>query len=104
MLLIIELIVCVCVCSMQSLDMPTAVQYLSESDVALQVLGAAYIQHKCYHSNEAKNQVTCLHVDTFGHISLYLLQFLYVINCQFLIWSAWWAIAARHLHMCAFTV
>nr|XP_040019943.1 plakophilin-3 [Gasterosteus aculeatus aculeatus] len=46
---------------MQSLDMPTAVQYLSESDVALQVLGAAYIQHKCYHSNEAKNQVRFLH-------------------------------------------
>ncbi|KAL6112634.1 pkp3 [Pungitius sinensis] len=46
---------------MQSLDMATAVQYLSESDAALQVLGAAYIQHKCYHSNEAKNQVRFLH-------------------------------------------
>ena len=46
------------VCRMQGLDMPTAVRYLSESDVALQVLGAAYIQHQCYHSDEAKNQVT----------------------------------------------
>ncbi|XP_054470510.1 plakophilin-3-like [Anoplopoma fimbria] len=46
---------------MQSLDMGTAVRYLSESDAALQILGAAYIQHKCYHSNEAKNQVRVLH-------------------------------------------
>ncbi|XP_068432251.1 plakophilin-3-like [Clinocottus analis] len=46
---------------MQSLDMATAVRYLSESDAALQVLGAAYIQHKCYHSNEAKHQVRVLH-------------------------------------------
>lgn len=37
--------------------MPTAVRYLSESDPALQILGAAYIQHQCYHSNSAKNQV-----------------------------------------------
>lgn len=41
----------------QGLDMPTAVRYLSESDAALQILGAAYIQHQCYHSNSAKNQV-----------------------------------------------
>ncbi|XP_068566838.1 plakophilin-3-like [Cebidichthys violaceus] len=46
---------------MLGLDMATAVRYLSESDAALQVLGAAYIQHKCYHSNEAKNQVRVLH-------------------------------------------
>lgn len=46
---------------MQGLDMATAVRYLSESDVALQVLGAAYIQHQCYHSNDAKNQVRALH-------------------------------------------
>ncbi|XP_026234245.1 plakophilin-3 [Anabas testudineus] len=46
---------------MQGLDMPTAVRYLSESDTALQVLGAAYIQHQCYHSNDAKNQVRALH-------------------------------------------
>ncbi|KAM9366816.1 plakophilin-3-like [Symphorus nematophorus] len=46
---------------MQSLDMATAVRYLSESDTALQILGAAYIQHQCYHSNDAKNQVRALH-------------------------------------------
>ncbi|XP_041790286.1 plakophilin-3-like [Chelmon rostratus] len=46
---------------MQGLDMATAVRYLSESDTALQVLGAAYIQHQCYHSNNAKNQVRTLH-------------------------------------------
>lgn len=46
---------------LQSLDMATAVRYLSESDTALQVLGAAYIQHQCYHSNDAKNQVRTLH-------------------------------------------
>ncbi|XP_041836905.1 plakophilin-3-like [Melanotaenia boesemani] len=45
---------------MQGLDMPTAVRYLSESDSALQILGAAYIQHQCYHSNDAKNQVRAL--------------------------------------------
>lgn len=43
---------------MHSLDMPTAVNYLSMSDTAMQVLGAAYIQHQCYHSSDAKNQVT----------------------------------------------
>ncbi|XP_060899075.1 plakophilin-3-like [Labrus mixtus] len=46
---------------MQVLDMATAVRYLSEEDAALQVLGAAYIQHQCYHSNIAKNQVHALH-------------------------------------------
>ncbi|XP_058484610.1 plakophilin-3-like isoform X2 [Solea solea] len=46
---------------MQGLDMVTAVRYLSEPDVALHVLGAAFIQHQCYHSNEAKNQVRVLH-------------------------------------------
>ncbi|KAM9410662.1 plakophilin-3-like [Pholidichthys leucotaenia] len=45
---------------LQSLDMPTAVRYLSESDASLQVVGAAYIQHQCYHSNDAKNQVRSL--------------------------------------------
>ncbi|KAM6981053.1 plakophilin-3 [Aplochiton taeniatus] len=44
----------------QGLDMPTAVSYLSQSDSAMQVLGAAYIQHQCYHSNDAKNQVRTL--------------------------------------------
>lgn len=40
-----------------SLDMSTAVSYLSSTDVAMQMLGAAYIQHQCYHSNEAKELV-----------------------------------------------
>lgn len=47
----------VCMRRLQGLEMATAVKYLSESDTALQVLGAAYIQHQCYHSNNAKNQV-----------------------------------------------
>ncbi|XP_028812202.1 plakophilin-3 isoform X2 [Denticeps clupeoides] len=42
---------------MNSLDMPTAVSYVSRGDVAMQVLGAAYIQHQCYHSSDAKSQV-----------------------------------------------
>ncbi|XP_053716662.1 plakophilin-3-like isoform X3 [Synchiropus splendidus] len=46
---------------LHGLDMPTAVRYLSEHDTALQALGAAYIQHQCYHSNDAKNQVRVLH-------------------------------------------
>ncbi|XP_029000275.1 plakophilin-3 [Betta splendens] len=46
---------------MHGLDMVTAVRYLSEADASLQVLGAAYIQHQCYHSNDAKNQVRALH-------------------------------------------
>ncbi|KAF0043643.1 hypothetical protein F2P81_004980 [Scophthalmus maximus] len=41
--------------------MATAIRYLSESDTALQVLGAAYIQHQCYHSNDAKHQVRVLY-------------------------------------------
>jgi len=40
-----------------NLDMATAVSYLSSTDVAMQMLGAAYIQHQCYHSNEAKTMV-----------------------------------------------
>lgn len=47
----------VCVNRMQGLDITTAVRYLLECDSAIQVLGAAYIQHQCYHSNDAKNQV-----------------------------------------------
>ncbi|XP_072320973.1 plakophilin-3 isoform X2 [Eucyclogobius newberryi] len=46
---------------LQGLDMVTAVKYISEPDSALQVLGAAYVQHQCYHSSEAKNQVRSLH-------------------------------------------
>ncbi|CAL8404397.1 unnamed protein product [Boreogadus saida] len=45
---------------MQSLNIPTAVRYLLESDPSIQVQGAAYIQHQCYHSNDAKNQVRTL--------------------------------------------
>ncbi|XP_036391642.1 plakophilin-3-like [Megalops cyprinoides] len=40
-----------------SLDMLTAVNYLTMPDAGLQVLGAAYLQHECYHKKEAKNQV-----------------------------------------------
>ncbi|KAM9493233.1 plakophilin-3 isoform 1-T2 [Clarias gariepinus] len=42
---------------MHSLDISTAVSYLSSTDVALQMLGAAHIQHQCYHSNDAKDLV-----------------------------------------------
>ncbi|XP_020335173.1 plakophilin-3-like isoform X1 [Oncorhynchus kisutch] len=45
---------------MHSLDIPTAVNYLFMSDTDMQVLGAAYIQHQCYHSSDAKNQVRLL--------------------------------------------
>ncbi|XP_063800811.1 plakophilin-3 isoform X2 [Pseudophryne corroboree] len=38
------------------MDMPTAVKYLMASDPNLQVLGAAYIQHRCYSDAEAKKQ------------------------------------------------
>lgn len=77
---------CVCVCRMQGLDMATAVRYLSKSDTALQILGAAYIQHQCYHSKDAKNQVTHFLVVVFGYISnicciylfMYLIIYIYV--------------------------
>ncbi|XP_077067371.1 plakophilin-3a isoform X2 [Siphateles boraxobius] len=42
---------------LNDLDMPTAISYLEESDHNLQVLGAAYIQHECYHDKEAKKVV-----------------------------------------------
>ncbi|XP_016414785.1 plakophilin-3-like isoform X2 [Sinocyclocheilus rhinocerous] len=45
---------------LNSLDMPTAISYLDESDQNLQILGAAYIQHECYHNNDAKKQVNQL--------------------------------------------
>ncbi|XP_077565551.1 plakophilin-3-like isoform X2 [Stigmatopora nigra] len=41
----------------ETLDMARAVQYLREPDAALQVLGAAYIQHECYNNSDAKNEV-----------------------------------------------
>ncbi|XP_030646331.1 plakophilin-3a [Chanos chanos] len=40
-----------------SLDMPTAVGQLSMPDAEMQVLGAAYIQHECYHDSNAKKMV-----------------------------------------------
>ncbi|KAK2867439.1 hypothetical protein Q8A67_025556 [Cirrhinus molitorella] len=45
---------------LNNLDMPTAISYLNESDHNLQMLGAAYIQHECYHNNDAKKQVNQL--------------------------------------------
>ncbi|XP_029438089.1 plakophilin-3 isoform X2 [Rhinatrema bivittatum] len=42
------------------IDMPSAVKYLMASDANLQVLGAAYIQHKCYSDNDAKKQARSL--------------------------------------------
>lgn len=42
------------------IDMHSAVEYLVASDPALQVLGAAYIQHECYNSTDAKNQARSL--------------------------------------------
>ncbi|XP_031657411.1 plakophilin-3 isoform X3 [Oncorhynchus kisutch] len=40
-----------------NLDMGTAVRYMKEDDAAMQVLGAAYIQHECYNNSDSKNQV-----------------------------------------------
>uniref|UniRef100_A0A3Q2QKH7 Plakophilin 3a n=1 Tax=Fundulus heteroclitus TaxID=8078 RepID=A0A3Q2QKH7_FUNHE len=39
------------------MDMPTAVQYLRQEDQALQSMGAAFIQHKCYSDNRSKDEV-----------------------------------------------
>lgn len=47
-----------CLCSFDDMDLPSAVKYLMASDPNLQVLGAAYIQHKCYSDAAAKKQVT----------------------------------------------
>lgn len=47
-------------CSFNDIDLPSAVKYLMASDPNLQVLGAAYIQHKCYSDAAAKKQVTAL--------------------------------------------
>ncbi|XP_078405034.1 plakophilin-3-like isoform X1 [Cetorhinus maximus] len=38
----------------EELDLPTAVSLLSSNDVSGQVVGAGYIQHKCYHDADAK--------------------------------------------------
>uniref|UniRef100_A0A673LY33 Plakophilin-3-like n=1 Tax=Sinocyclocheilus rhinocerous TaxID=307959 RepID=A0A673LY33_9TELE len=51
---------CALIALLNSLDMPTAISYLDESDQNLQILGAAYIQHECYHNNDAKKQVNQL--------------------------------------------
>ncbi|XP_072826733.1 plakophilin-3 isoform X2 [Vicugna pacos] len=42
------------------IDLPSAVKYLMASDPNLQVLGAAYIQHKCYSDATAKKQARSL--------------------------------------------
>ncbi|XP_018418172.1 PREDICTED: plakophilin-3 isoform X4 [Nanorana parkeri] len=42
------------------MDMPSAVKYLMASDANLQVLGAAFIQHRCYNDAEAKKQARSL--------------------------------------------
>uniref|UniRef100_A0A8D0Q8U3 Plakophilin-3 n=1 Tax=Sus scrofa TaxID=9823 RepID=A0A8D0Q8U3_PIG len=42
------------------MDLPSAVKYLMASDPNLQVLGAAYIQHKCYSDAAAKKQARSL--------------------------------------------
>ncbi|KAM4733801.1 plakophilin-3-like [Anableps anableps] len=38
------------------LDIHTAVSYLMEDDQALQVMGAAYIQHRCYNDSSVKDE------------------------------------------------
>ncbi|KAG9352680.1 hypothetical protein JZ751_021094 [Albula glossodonta] len=40
-----------------NMDMSTAIHYLSTEDTDLQVQGAAYVQHECYHNNDSKNMV-----------------------------------------------
>ncbi|NP_001038745.1 plakophilin-3a [Danio rerio] len=45
---------------LNSLDMPTAINYLDQSDQELQMLGAAYVQHECYSNKDAKKQVNQL--------------------------------------------
>ncbi|KAK3526030.1 hypothetical protein QTP70_012777 [Hemibagrus guttatus] len=47
-------------CGLSALDMPTAIRYISTGDKEEQILGAAYIQHECYSSAEAKKQVNQL--------------------------------------------
>ncbi|XP_051978873.1 plakophilin-3a isoform X2 [Xyrauchen texanus] len=45
---------------LDSLDIPTAINYLDQPDPEMQVLGAAYIQHECYSNNDAKKLVNKL--------------------------------------------
>ncbi|NXQ18103.1 PKP3 protein, partial [Peucedramus taeniatus] len=42
------------------IDLPSAVKYLIATDPNLQVLGAAYLQHKCYSDSSAKKQARSL--------------------------------------------
>uniref|UniRef100_A0A8C3CVL1 Plakophilin-3 n=1 Tax=Cairina moschata TaxID=8855 RepID=A0A8C3CVL1_CAIMO len=42
------------------IDLPSAVKYLIATDPNLQVLGAAYLQHKCYSDSNAKKQARSL--------------------------------------------
>ncbi|NXN97077.1 PKP3 protein, partial [Rhinopomastus cyanomelas] len=42
------------------IDLPSAVKYLIAGDPNLQVLGAAYLQHKCYSDSTAKKQARSL--------------------------------------------
>lgn len=42
---------------LSGLDMETAIAFLDSDEKDQQVLGAAYIQHECYHHPEAKKQV-----------------------------------------------
>lgn len=59
---------CVCVymfCRIQDLDLQTAIDHLRNEDHGVQVIGAAYIQHVCYHDKDAKEEVFCID-DTCG--------------------------------------
>lgn len=49
------------------IDLPSAVKYLIASDPNLQVLGAAYLQHKCYSDSNAKKQVSTREPKGKGH-------------------------------------
>uniref|UniRef100_A0A452TFW5 Plakophilin 3 n=1 Tax=Ursus maritimus TaxID=29073 RepID=A0A452TFW5_URSMA len=49
-----------CLYRFDDIDLPSAVKYLMASDPNLQVLGAAYIQHKCYSDPAAKKQARSL--------------------------------------------
>ncbi|KAK5619490.1 hypothetical protein CRENBAI_013875 [Crenichthys baileyi] len=45
---------------LNDLDMAKAIQYLRDEDHGLQIMGAAYIQHQCYHEDKAKDEVGSL--------------------------------------------
>ncbi|XP_038663386.1 plakophilin-3-like isoform X1 [Scyliorhinus canicula] len=59
----------------EELDLPTAVNLLSSFDANNQVVGAGYIQHKCYHDADAKKHAKSLKaisklVNLFNHDSV----------------------------------